>query len=210
MKNLLMIFVILFCGLFSQAQVIDSLAASPSDTADGIDVDIVIFGSNLLEYINHDVSLDGNEINLTLCYLLTPWTAVDYKNQHIHIPLEPGNYNLNVSVYRSDSVDYCTYTELTDSTTVQISTIGISSPYNQKDLSSKITVYPNPIEEFVSIKAHNHIQINSLKLFDLLGKMVLESKSNKKQFELTHIKTGVYFLQIETNKGNLVKRIIKE
>lgn len=82
--------------------------------------------------------------------------------------------------------------------------IGIEE--NQTDT---FKIYPNPTKGlvFISSKTENVV---SVKVFDILGKNVLQQKGNIQQLDISNLQNGMYFLRIATDSGYFVQKIIKE
>ena len=69
------------------------------------------------------------------------------------------------------------------------------------------TMYPNPTEEFIQIKG---IQIKSLTITDLNGKVLIEQKKSSNQIRIKELATGIYFLKAVTTNGlKITKKFIK-
>lgn len=80
---------------------------------------------------------------------------------------------------------------------------------NEQLLNSKISVYPNPaLDKFTLV--HEEVTIDNVKLFDMAGKEITISKISKNKFDISHIKSGIYMLKIETNLGITSKKLIKK
>lgn len=77
------------------------------------------------------------------------------------------------------------------------------------DLAEMVSVYPNPTSDFVKLNLPSNIEVNSVQLFDLLGKKI-DVELNNNQVDLSSYAEGVYMLNIETNQGKLTKKIIKK
>ncbi|WP_158635187.1 T9SS type A sorting domain-containing protein [Formosa maritima] len=70
-----------------------------------------------------------------------------------------------------------------------------------------ITVYPNPVSNYINIATTNHIQ--KVDIFDILGKKVKqESRSNK--INVNHLQAGIYLVKVITDKGQITKKIVIE
>jgi aminopeptidase N len=76
-------------------------------------------------------------------------------------------------------------------------------------LEKSLVIYPNPVKEFFTIYNSSNSNITSIKLYDVLGRMVLDKKGDVKQIEVSHLNGGVLFVEIETEKGIITKKIIK-
>ena len=73
----------------------------------------------------------------------------------------------------------------------------------------KVTVYPNPSQRYVTL---TNLPDGTLKVMDLLGKVIVQKTSVKGDFELDMIawENGMYVLELNTEYGTEVIRIIKE
>lgn len=73
-----------------------------------------------------------------------------------------------------------------------------------------IGVYPNPAQNSWNIKSSNQI-INSVQVFDVLGKQVLSVKPNlnEVQIDASSLKTGLYFAIIKAISGSKTIKLIK-
>jgi hypothetical protein len=77
-----------------------------------------------------------------------------------------------------------------------------------KEISFKI--YPNPVSTKLYIETSNLLDINSIQVFYVNGKSLLnEYDSNTNFLDVSPLKSGVYFVKIETNSGNYFQKIIK-
>jgi Subtilase family/Secretion system C-terminal sorting domain len=75
-----------------------------------------------------------------------------------------------------------------------------------------ITIYPNPTNGVLTIVS-TAAQLQTIKVYDVLGRqVVLEQLNNVQghQLDITQLKTAVYFVEIQTSQGTVVKRIVKE
>jgi hypothetical protein len=82
--------------------------------------------------------------------------------------------------------------------------IGIKE--NQLD---SIKIYPNPTKGLVFINPRTET-IVSATIFDVLGKKVLQQNRNIQELNISSLQSGMYFLRVTTDSGELVKKIIKE
>jgi hypothetical protein len=73
-----------------------------------------------------------------------------------------------------------------------------------------ISVYPNPSEEFIHIRTEN-VSINRVSVRDLNGRKVLEMQPHSTEFTLEtgSLHSGMYFLEIDSDNGRSVKKIIR-
>lgn len=76
--------------------------------------------------------------------------------------------------------------------------------YNDSDLD----LVPNPTKGNLSVKGN--LQLKDYKIFSALGRCVQEGKLNQqKSINITHFKTGIYFIRFNSNSGFVTKKIIK-
>ena len=76
------------------------------------------------------------------------------------------------------------------------------------DLNDWIKVSPNPTTDNVVIDAQNLV-IHSVTLTDIFGRVVQKYKNLPTTGPLSIKASGTYFLRIETDKGVLIKKIVK-
>ena len=79
----------------------------------------------------------------------------------------------------------------------------------KNNLFEKITMFPNPTNGNLNLKAPSHIQILNVKLFDVLGKNVGVS-FHKQILKTANLPQGVYILKVETSHGALTKKFVKQ
>lgn len=97
------------------------------------------------------------------------------------------------------------YTE--DASVVVKQSTSISNP---KVLNALINVYPNPFSDILNITAHN-LKITQVKVINLQGQIIIEKeiKANELQLDASTLRSGIYFIEITTNEGRIVKKIIR-
>jgi hypothetical protein len=70
-----------------------------------------------------------------------------------------------------------------------------------------IRVYPNPVKDLLIIDSK--VKIIKVEMYSVLGKKVLEKKSNFNQIQTNGISHGVYIVKIYSEDGFIFKKIIK-
>ncbi len=76
-------------------------------------------------------------------------------------------------------------------------------------LSDKILVYPNPTSDILHIETEN-LTIKNVELFNTLGQKVFTKNIDFLNISIKDIETGLYSIKIYTDKGIVVKQIVKE
>ena len=90
---------------------------------------------------------------------------------------------------------------------------GNQEPTFVTELDREVSIYPNPTSNILNIEVSDKIEsINGLRVLDVLGKEIqVNFSSNQSRFILSteNLKPGLYFLQLDVEQGNVVKRFIK-
>jgi len=77
-----------------------------------------------------------------------------------------------------------------------------------------LSIFPNPATNFITIKNKNNFQLTNVSIVDLRGR-IIKTINHKNLFENTTIdvselSSGTYLLVVKSEKGHLVKRIVKQ
>jgi hypothetical protein len=87
--------------------------------------------------------------------------------------------------------------------------VGIATITNDE---LQITVYPNPTTGQLTIN-NEQLTINNVEIFDFYGKNILSQTINRTPqttVDISHLPSGIYFLQIHTEKGTVNKKVVKQ
>jgi hypothetical protein len=89
-------------------------------------------------------------------------------------------------------------------------TTGVDETLNEKS----VKLYPNPNKGSFTIETDNELMMNAINVFDITGKKVfsnvLQKKNRMHQLNVSSVETGIYIVQIETEKGSICKKMIVE
>ncbi len=79
-------------------------------------------------------------------------------------------------------------------------------------VSTNTKIYPNPLSSTGILRiAANGLAIQSVLLYDMIGKTIPVSFNQKtSSVKLNQLKSGIYFVRLQTNKGIAVKKLIIE
>ena len=74
-------------------------------------------------------------------------------------------------------------------------------------------IFPNPTNNIITIQGYLDTQTN-IGFHNNLGKLVMQTAVDfqgviSKQFDLTHLPTGVYFIRIQNMKEKIIKKVVK-
>jgi hypothetical protein len=105
-----------------------------------------------------------------------------------------GNYQFTAT-YQGNSVTHSFY----------YGNLGINHDFNQK-----FDMYPNPTSDVILIKSKDNIQIDSIKVFDLLGKEVACDYLSEDKLNVSSLSNGVYIIKIATLDLVYTSRFVKK
>ena len=80
----------------------------------------------------------------------------------------------------------------------------------QESFAESFSVYPNPVKNVLNIVPKNNFQIETVALFDALGRQVLQENGEITSLNFTDISSGIYFLKLQTQSNTFTIKIIKE
>ena len=81
----------------------------------------------------------------------------------------------------------------------------------QETVLDAIRVFPNPVDNVVKIWSPQ-AGILEVKITDVSGRVVNQDTVNGDQyyFEMSHLQGGTYFIEVMTDRGNVIKQVIKK
>jgi len=147
--------------------------------------------------------------------------AIGYYEEHVFIPnnalpVTIDNYTpefilFRVSANTSDPTNSRPFISKYDNIT--ISAVD-HVPLSSKDFfSSKFNVFPNPVNDVVTITNNENIGMEEIIVYDMNGKTVKLQKGkneNEIQLNLSALSSGTYLLHIKTKDGIAIKKVIKK
>ncbi|MDR2971569.1 MAG: leucine-rich repeat protein [Bacteroidales bacterium] len=77
--------------------------------------------------------------------------------------------------------------------------------------TGSITVYPNPTRGELSITNYE-LRITNIEIFDVMGKFVATVETHGRaslQCDITYLPSGIYFVRIQTDKGVVTRKVVK-
>jgi alpha-tubulin suppressor-like RCC1 family protein len=84
----------------------------------------------------------------------------------------------------------------------------LSTPKN--NLAKLISIYPNPVKDFITIQNPENYPIDTISISDLTGKKVYEQKGSSTTINVKHLQNGLYLLQTNSEGKNSVTKFIKQ
>ena len=68
--------------------------------------------------------------------------------------------------------------------------------------------YPNPVKDVLNLNLNAGLELKQVNLYNSLGQYVYSSKTTT--IDTSNLTSGLYFIEVETNKGKSSKRLIKD
>lgn len=88
-------------------------------------------------------------------------------------------------------------------------TSGLILGVNEVSVTNDMDIYPNPAKNTLTINTDN-LKVEMFKILDVTGKTVQTGAIHLKKINISNLPKGLYFVQIQTEKGITVKRFVKE
>ena len=131
------------------------------------------------------------------------YTSTSYTNNELATELYnmPKNHYVEVRTMYADDKSSVSLIDIFASG-VNVSEINETSSFN---------VYPNPASDFVKVSTDNRQQ-TTVRIYNILGMLVeeIEINSNETEINVSDYNPGIYFFNIQTENGNVTKKIVVE
>jgi hypothetical protein len=81
---------------------------------------------------------------------------------------------------------------------------------DEQYITNNLILYPNPASNYISINKQPGMEINAIEIINIQGKVVFhqEVTDNNLSYDVSGFPKGLYFIQLNTNKGIEVKKLI--
>jgi hypothetical protein len=77
------------------------------------------------------------------------------------------------------------------------------------ELENYINLYPNPTNDLLNIEISNEVNVTSILIEDLNGKIIYSYTNASGEINLSDLMNGIYIVRIHTDLGEYISRIIK-
>ncbi|GAA4891851.1 hypothetical protein GCM10023311_15330 [Flaviramulus aquimarinus] len=74
--------------------------------------------------------------------------------------------------------------------------------------TSRFNFYPNPANNQFTIQLDTSVQLQKVSIYNTLGQYIYST--NKLKVHTSHLKSGIYFIEVETSQGKSAKKIVIE
>lgn len=214
MKHLIVILLILFASeKISAEQYIHISGLNISQINESqikANIKIGLSNGGYTVYNSYILSREQNVITLKVCYdfyFFDGGTTPD-NDFTVDIPSMANNYILKVEIYVSGAT--CTYGNpyLQDSSSLEFTTpftgtISLSAT-DIKNKDEKLKIYPNPSNGIINIS----IPSDNIIVTDATGKQMIIIKNPDTKLNLSQLKNGIYFLEIDSKKRKFHEKLI--
>ena len=86
----------------------------------------------------------------------------------------------------------------------------LSSENFEDNSLTKISIYPNPTANVLNISNPNNVEIKSISVVDINGRIVKNQSDSLSQINVSDLNAGVYFVTIGAAEGKTTKKFIKQ
>ena len=92
--------------------------------------------------------------------------------------------------------------------------IHISTAYDgiENRLENSVSLYPNPAKEYVDIRVDGDVNVKSMEVYDVYGKLIntVMVTENPTRINVSSLANGMYFVRVSTEAGMVTKTFIKK
>lgn len=95
----------------------------------------------------------------------------------------------------------------------QVSVANVTALGNSSMDQKGLSVYPNPVQDLLTIANPNHEQLTSIELYNMLGQLVLRqhvATSADQQVDMTYLQKGIYILKLKSGTVENSYSVLKE
>jgi hypothetical protein len=196
-----------FFSISTRAQQIDSVYFSQISN-DTISAHIYVSSNHGMDFLSYSQSLNNDTINMALCFSINIAAVISNFDTIIDIPvsLTTNSYVFNLKTNISSSQDSCVYASTNDSISMIVKT-----PVNITEITSNmISIFPNPSNDVIFIDNTYNIQIYNTVFMDVCGKIVYSHSGYISKIHVNDLLNGLYLLELKTEKGVFIKKIMIE
>lgn len=85
-----------------------------------------------------------------------------------------------------------------------------SQIYDETIVAPEISISPNPVEKELFLYSSTPLNIESLGIHNISGKLIQNCPSNDLKIDVHNLPTGIYYLKITTQQDIITSRFIKK
>jgi hypothetical protein len=153
-----------------------------------------VFNKNVL---NYTVNVANETDKITISAQATDSNATITGTGNFSLII--GENTFPVTVTAEDKITIKTYT---------IKVIRMNVGIEKIEIAENISIYPNPTRDMLYIVSD--LEIRQMEIYDVNGKLVKQIVNPKQTVSIVELPEGIYMLQIQTDKGTAIKKVIKQ
>ena len=69
-------------------------------------------------------------------------------------------------------------------------------------------MYPNPVSNQITIQLNNNLKLERINIYNILGQLI--NSYSEKVIKTTDYSEGIYYVEVITNQGKSIKKLIVE
>jgi hypothetical protein len=206
MKTKLLLYLLFAQLTVITAQNITIDQITPTEVNEGINVNLLVTTYNGAGYLSHSYEINGNTIDLSVCYWFSLILPVFQMSNDFFIPISTaGDYMINVRIFHSSSQTTCDY--FANGPAATVSFLSKSSFEVERN---KPKIFPNPTTGLIEINS----QLTTPKIiqvYDASGKLVKKiTNLSTNYLDLSDLTNGLYLLRMENQNENWTQKVIMD
>ncbi|MDT0295247.1 T9SS type A sorting domain-containing protein [Mesonia ostreae] len=157
---------------------------------------------------NQNQSFTINNTNTPLdCGEIPPY-VIDFEEMFMDNFTNSGLPGFNPYVYTFSNQS--TYIQLTIT-----NANGVQAIYRNEQLAVgnkkevEVTLFPNPVGSKFQLEMEQEKKIRSVRIFSVNGKEILKFNEAQSSYDVSQLKQGIYFIQIETEERKSIIKLMK-
>ncbi|CAM3306025.1 hypothetical protein FLLO111716_02490 [Flavobacterium longum] len=200
MRKLFFLFAFALLSAAAAGQTIQITESSATAVTGGVNVNVKTISFNGAGYLSHTYTINGNTIDLSVCYYFNMLLPVLTFDNDFFIPVtQSGDYTVNITVYNSSSTEVCDYFSSGGSATHNVLAT------KDLDLTKSLGLYPNPTTGALFLDT---VTDGPLYVYDQLGRLVMQTNASS-AIDLSPLTSGVYIVSGKIDEQTLNQKIIK-
>lgn len=199
MKKIILLITILFSNTICFSQMY-FLSATATTVEGGVNVNVSTDCGTVPFYLGYTSTVNETEINISLCYHISPLLQETTSNHNLFIATPAyNNYIVNLTIYSSLSPTVCDYNSIVNTASTPL----LIGDFNE--IANGIKILPNPAKDFLDIE-DEHQKVKSIKFYNIIGQLV-KSSTNLRN-DVSDLTNGTYLIVLEAENESIVKKLI--
>ena len=162
---------------------------------------------------SHDYELkitNGNALEFVFNGINLPYESADEPGSHGYVAfrVKPKSNVVVGDVISGEAAIYFDYNLPIITNTVATTIMAPLATEESVMLAETVKVYPNPASNTISVRTSEGVLVDSVSIYSVQGQLLGTYKAQS--ISVANLASGVYVLQIATNKGTVSQQLIKQ